>query len=143
MHASLGPTIEDETDSLLRRIHQVEHQIAMLREARAHDGESGERARIAELAGRVLEAEKELLAVKAGRRRRETPMTTLQSLRIGLYAVSGVMTVGGLFTTWAAWHLGVEPLVVATVAVPGLVGAIMLFKTYTAKSIDDLDTDGI
>lgn len=142
MNVSLGPILEAQTEALLRRIQEVEQQLADLRAERARHGETDERARIADLEGQVAAAEKKLLAVRAGHRRKRRTMSPLESTRLALYAVAGVLTVGGGFSTWAAWHLGVEPLLIATVAAPALIGAFMLLKAYTAKSLDDLDTDG-
>lgn len=143
MNVSLGPVIEAQTDALLRRIQEVEQQIADLREERARRGESDERARMADLQGQVAAAQKKLLAVRAGQRHGPSPLSPLESTRLALYAVAAVLTIGGAFSTWAAWHLGVAPLLVATVAAPAVIGALMLLDGYMAKRLDDLDTNGL
>jgi hypothetical protein len=44
----------------------------------------------------------------------------------------------GLFVGWAGWHIAHDLTLVAIGGAPGLIGFVMLVRTYFAKTLDEL-----
>ena len=129
-----------DTDALARRIQEVEHEIALLCQQRTRVRESADRDAIEELEARVREAEQKLKAQRTVQRKSAAPArSAFQSMRLSLYFVGGLLTTMGLFVGGMAWQMGTEPMLIAIGAAPGVIGVLMLTKTFLAKTEADLE----
>jgi chorismate mutase len=146
--SELSSTTDQRTLALVRRIQEVEQEIARIQEERARAGETGDQARVEELLARVREAEEKLGAHQAVRRPvSESPAAVMKSVyrdtRITFLVLGGILIASGLVGVGAAMDPEADRMLVVVGAAPALVGILIFVKALFAKKLDDLVADDV